>query len=864
MRKWTLNNHSSAFNQKSGFLFLSLSLLLLSSSPLRADPTIDRIIPPGAKQGSDVEIELTGKFLESAEELVFEEGLIQVQHIDSVDGSRVKARISIPPDCRLGAHRLRVRTARGLSELRTFRVGATQQVNEIEPNNEPSKAQNIELEQTISGVITGEDVDCFVVHLLASSRIAAVVDGIRLDQEMFDSHLEIIDSRGFVLGANDDNSLLGQDPMLSIVVKEEGDYTIRLRESAYGGNNGCVYLLHVGTFPIPIVAWPPCGMPGEEVKFEWLGDPAGSFQTRVTLPESAGVEGIAEIRPERDGKRSTAPVPVRISSLATVVESEPNDVPDQASHSSIPGAFIGRMDSKNDVDWLRFSASKGTTWRVTAYGRRLGSPIDLVLNAHRDDKKREKITGSDDTDGPDSDMRVLVPDEGSFLVRINDHQRRGGPEFIYRIEAQQVVPHVDLAIPEGRSNTQERLVVTVPQGNRTVAVFNANRTEYSDDVRLEWSDVPHGVLATSLPFVAGSPGGAVLFEASADAPLGTGMARVVVRSAHETNELLGGLRQSTSLVYGNPNQTQYRATISDRLPVAVVSPSPITVHLKAPIIPLVRRGRFDLQVRIERAEGFKGAVKLEFPWKPTGVSALAGVEIPEDISEIGYTINATADAPVRDWQIVVAATPKGAPADKKKGKALQQSDLWVASQPVTLRVAETLIELTLEKSSAEVGQETTILCKVSKPGSFEGNAKCKLMGLPVHVDSQEVALSADVKELIFPVVIGADAAVGKHDNIFCQVLVPLNGEWVIHSMPASQLRIDRPLSGQSQATTSSDDKGSQKLSRREKLRAAQAQSLSKATTKTPEDSTAVPEDDTGGLKNNPNTAPPVSTKDSAK
>ena len=50
---------------------------------------------------------------------------------------------------------------------------------------------------------------------------------------------------------------------------------------------------------------------------------------------------------------------------------------------------------------------------------------------------------------------------------------------------------------------------------------------------------------------------------------------------------------------------------------------------------------------------------------------------------------------------------------------MQQSDLWVASQPVTLSVAETLIELTLEKSSAEVGQETTILCKVSKPGSFE-------------------------------------------------------------------------------------------------------------------------------------------------
>ena len=47
--------------------------------------------------------------------------------------------------------------------------------------------------------------------------------------------------------------------MLAVTVPEAGDYTVRLRESAYGGSDNTGYLLHVGDFPVPHVAWPPGG-----------------------------------------------------------------------------------------------------------------------------------------------------------------------------------------------------------------------------------------------------------------------------------------------------------------------------------------------------------------------------------------------------------------------------------------------------------------------------------------------------------------------------------------------------------------------------------------------------------------------------
>ncbi|MFM7108569.1 MAG: hypothetical protein ACKOZU_08235 [Planctomycetaceae bacterium] len=768
-----------------------------SAWPAAAAPTIGRVEPPGAPPGAEIEIRLIGGDLGEPQELFFEEGRIAVTALAGVDDKTVKATLRVPADCPPGPHRLRVRTRDGLSELRTFRVGGFEQVAEVEPNDAAAAAQPLPPGRTVTGVVKGEDVDCFRVHLAAGQRISAAVDAIRLDQEMFDPHLELVDSRGFVVAACDDHPLLAQDAMLAATVADEGDYVIRLRESAYGGTDGSVYLLHVGDFPVASLAWPPAGPPGAEIDVEWLGDPAGPFRQRIRLPDAAPVSGVVEIRPVRDGRASPVGVPLRVSALAAVSEAEPNDDPAKATPATGPAGCLGRLEKPEDVDWFRVEAPKGTTWHVRGWGRRVGSPIDLVINVHRDDEKRERLTGNDDAEGPDAAARVTVPDQGSFLVRVGDHLRRGGPDFAYWIEIEPVVPALAVSVPPGRPNSQDRLVAVVPRGNRSALVFNASRADCDRPATLACEGLPAGVSATAGPLPPNAPAAPVVFEAAADAPAATGLAAVAVRAADD-GHTLGGLRQTTELVLGQPNNATYRTAVGDRLPVAVVEPAPIRITVDPPAVPLVRRGSLELRVRVERLEGFAGKVRLGFPCKPPGVGAPATVDVPEDTSEAVYPLNAAADAPLGTWQVVVTAVAK------PKGKDRDDATPLVSSALVPLEVAEPVVEMAAEKATVEQGHEATIVWKVTKPGEFSGAAKARLLGLPAKTEAPELELQPGAADLAFPVKAAADAPPGAHPNVFCELRVPRGDSWIVQQTPPTQLRIDVPLPVEQPKETKAD------------------------------------------------------------
>ena len=781
---------------RSALVTLVAVAVAVAALPATAAPTIGRVEPPGAPTGSAIEIRIVGSNLGDPQEICFEEGRITVAALSGVDDKTVKATVRVPADCPPGPHRFRVRTRHGLSELRTFRVGGFEQVAEREPNDMVSTAQALPLGRSVTGVVTPEDVDCFRVQLPAGGRIAAAVDAIRLDQEMFDPYLELVDSRGFVVAACDDHPLLGQDAMLAATVRDAGDYVVRLRESAYGGNEGCVYLLHVGDFPVPCLAWPPVGPPGGSLDVEWLGDPAGSFRETIRLPDAAPLTGVAEIRPGRAGAVSPVGVPLRVSSLPVAAEAEPNDEPGKATQASAPAGCLGRFDAPEDVDWYRITAAKGTSWHVRGWGRRLGSPVDLVVNVHRDDEKRERITGNDDTHGPDSEARVTVPDQGSFLIRVTDHLRRGGPTFGYWIEVEAAEPTLTVSVPPGRSNTQERLVAVVPRGGRSALVFNAARADCDRAATLSCTGLPTGVTAATAPLPPNAPAVPLVFEAAADAPTATGLATVTVRAADD-GHALGGLRQTTELVFGPPNNATYRTSVSDLLPVAVVEPGPIGITVDPPVVPVVRRGSLELRVRLERTEGFTGKVRLALPFKPPGVGAPASVDVAEDACEAVYPLNATPDAPLGTWQVVVTAVVKSQGKDRDKNR--DELTPLVSSQLIPLEVAEPVVQLAAEKTVVEQGRDATIVWKVTKPGAFVGPAKARLLGLPVKTEAPELELQAGDAELAFPVKVALDAPPGPHRNVFCELRVPKGDAWIVHAMPPTQLRIDVPLQPPSEA-----------------------------------------------------------------
>jgi hypothetical protein len=79
---------------------------------------------------------------------------------------------------------------------------------------------------------------------------------------------------------------------------------------------------------------------------------------------------------------------------------------------------------------------------------------------------------------------------------------------------------------------------------------------------------------------------------------------------------------------------------------------------------------------------------------------------------------------------------------------------------------------------------------------FEGEAVARLVGVPDTIAIAPIKVTKDTKELRFTVKTTAESPVGKKDNLFVQVDVPVNGATTTHRIAlGSALRIDAPRKG---------------------------------------------------------------------
>src|SRR2546421_12311866 len=99
------------------------SVLLSWSTALAASPTLNTVMPRGGQRGSEIELTLAGDRLADAQEILFYQPGLSVKKLAAPTTQQVKMQVSIAADAAIGEHALRVRTASGISELRTFWVG---------------------------------------------------------------------------------------------------------------------------------------------------------------------------------------------------------------------------------------------------------------------------------------------------------------------------------------------------------------------------------------------------------------------------------------------------------------------------------------------------------------------------------------------------------------------------------------------------------------------------------------------------------------------------------------------------------------------------------------------------------------------
>ena len=206
-----------------------VAVMAATASVRAASPALSALRPVGGQRGTEVEVSLTGDRLADAKEIFFYQPGITMTKLTVVANNHVKATLKIAADAPLGLHDVRVRTATGISELRTFSVGALKEVTEVEPNNDFTHPQPIPFGSVVNGVADNEDVDFYSVQVKKGERITAEVEGIRVGIFLFDPYVAIMDAKRFELASSDDSALIFQDGFASVVAPSDGTYIIQVR-----------------------------------------------------------------------------------------------------------------------------------------------------------------------------------------------------------------------------------------------------------------------------------------------------------------------------------------------------------------------------------------------------------------------------------------------------------------------------------------------------------------------------------------------------------------------------------------------------------------------------------------------------------
>lgn len=798
-------------------LFSRCCTLLLFMAPTclvqGGSPTIESVWPPVGQKGTEFQLKIVGSGLSTSKQLVFYSPHVTCKSLEANSDYEVTATIVVNENCQIGNEPFRLLASYGFSEMRTLRITPFS-VDVQEPvgisaadkpaarrggrvsgsygehgkpastNNDVAPTKLVGLNRTICGVLDSGSYDRYSLTLKTGQKISVEVEAVRLGSELLDTVVTIIGPGGEIIARADDNSLFQQDPFLAFEAARDGDYVIDIHESNYNGGERSYYLLHVGEFPLPSIAYPAGGQLGTTVHLQFLGDAIAEHRQSVVLPSSDEAIRNFQLIAKNGDHVAPSPTPFRLSKFANVLESEPNDAPDAKLPTvTCPIAFNGILQNDGDVDCYAFEAEEGHPLLIESFANRIGSAADTVISVL--DSEFATIVTNDDWGSHDSRIDFHPSRSGRYYLRVTDKLDEGATNAIYRIELTALSSTVTAFLPRPNRLSQQSQTIVVPKGNRVLARMGVKRELVDSDVRLEFIDLPSGVKATSLTVPSDQFWMPVVLEASKTSQIGGQLASMEAFLG-SGDAVAGGFEQIVDLVAESADQLFQSATVN-RIPVAVSPTVPFTVDLETPRASLASNGTIDIRVIVNREDGFKGPVRVELPFLPPWIVAEPFIIVPADKSSAMYRLEARSEAAARVWPLVATARVDTVSSTEDTSQ-LDGRD--VASQIVELRIGAVPIAGRFVNLAAEQGQTIQVRCNLNKVAELPINLTATIEGLPNRVSASPVKLSADAAEVDFTLVFEPDAPIGQFDRVQCRLTGELNGQAVSFVVaPNSRLQI---------------------------------------------------------------------------
>ncbi|MDA1315238.1 MAG: hypothetical protein O2968_18045 [Acidobacteria bacterium] len=735
--------------------FWTLALLLAIPTLLLADkrtnpPTVQKTSPLAVTRGLTTEIKIEGINLVGASSILFDDSAIQgkilhvntlgefvgrfvgsnggvstIQRGDPPPLNEVAIAVEVGPEAKLGLYSYRLVTKEGTTNTGKISVepfyGARP---EIEPNDTLQEALLQDAYVFPPAIISGTlrqpgDIDHLPFEALAGEEIvfhmtaAELGSALRWKIALLDGQGTTVASRSVVDGQ--------REPVLAYRIPSSGKYFVAMSDIERGGSRDHFYRLKIGSYPY-LTGVEPLGVPeSKSTQISLRGYNLGEQRT-LTIAGKSDYVSMArqDVRPNLDLGYPHNQLKIAVGKHPEVMEEERGADAASAMSLNLPVTVNGRVsgfskDLAPDEDHFQFAAKKGTHYVIEIEARRLGSPLDSVLEvldskgdlvpqikAHAELKTEIELR---DQNSAQSSLRISAPEEKGFNV--GDYVMIG--DEILRISA----------LPRG------------PDDGTVFTEFGGQRIGYSNTTP-EAIALGTAVYKVSLhaPDAAPQPNGLpqrIFYYRNDDGGPGYGKDSLLNFTASEDGDYfirLRDLRGEQGEDYG------YRLTLREATPDFQLSVSPANPNLP-------RGGGATVTVTALRYDGFDGAIEVAARDLPPGLTATSETIVPGESSTV-LTLFADAQANLEQavpLQVVGRSMLQGKSVERV-ADADDNLRYIALSEPADLEV-----EVESEEVELEAGAKTTVVVRITRRNGFEGRVPIAIDNLPFGVRVTDVGLN---------------------------------------------------------------------------------------------------------------------------
>ncbi|HEX5272940.1 MAG TPA: hypothetical protein VFW33_20725, partial [Gemmataceae bacterium] len=569
-------------------------------------------------------------------------------------------------------------------------------VDEVEPNNSPTAAQEVALPASIHGAIAkAGDVDYYRFRAKAGQEVGAQAQptaGSKLDPV-----LVLTDGAGRVVAEGSGT--------LGYTCPTAGTYALGLRDRDYRGGADMPYRLHVGNLPVVTSVFPLGVQRGTEQVVTLEGVNLGGTKTvRVKAPADAAPGTRIPVS-------VTAPHGAPLGNPSVVVGEFPEAQGLHPLGLAPPFTANGRIDRPGASESWTFSAKQGHRLILEVNARRLGSRLDSVI----------EVLGADGRPVQRAVLRAVAKTNIVF----RDHDSTGGG---IRIDAWSELRVNDYLYVGGELLRIREL----PKNPDDDCQFWS-----AGGQRLGW-------LGTTPIY---HPLGEAMYKVTIHPPGTTFPPNgfPVIALPYRNDDGGPGYGKDSRLVFDPPADGEYQVRVGDAdgrggvgygYRLTVRPPRPDFRVSLAPAAPAVwKGGAVPVSINVERLDDFAGKIEVRLENLPPGFSAPASNILPEDSSTaIALSADASAASPPAassPLKVVARATIDGKEVVREAAGAL----------PKVIDGGDIVTTAGQSEVTLRPGGETRLTVTVERHNGFTGRIPLEVRGLPHGVRVLDVGLN---------------------------------------------------------------------------------------------------------------------------